>query len=46
MARIIILEDDEDLSPLLQASLADAGHAVDLETTADEAVAFYERNLA
>ena len=46
MARVIILEDDEDLGPLLMASLRDAGHVVQLFTSANDAVQSYKQESA
>ena len=46
MAKVIILEDDAVLGPLLQASLEDFAHDVRLFTTAHEAIAGFEEEAA
>lgn len=42
MAKIIVLEDDPNLGPLIVSSLEDAGHAATLFATSNSAITAYE----
>ena len=44
MGRILILEDDVNLGPLLKVSLEDEGHSVSLQSTATAALAYASEN--